>query len=764
MVILNVNIHRFGKLSGFKADFDPSFNLIEGANESGKSTLASFVLYMLYGFDDESTEKFAERKLRAPWDGEDVSGSMTVEADGKRYLIEREALLDENGKRDLYRLTDLETGLAENGGIAPGERFLGVPREVFVNTAFFAADTMLHADGELLSQAIENIIFSADERHSQLQAMQRLACAREQIVSDGGKSGLILALEKKKEELEERLKRSREREILLIDRENALFSTKSKRRDCEKRLAESHRLETDYFNALVIRDYDCLHELEDSAEERERAIENFENRNRAGGFLPDASYLTELATAKTDMDHAERYVEETKASLAAIAEKGSPVSEEEMALVTRLRDAGGEEELRQKCLSKVAVKKKQTVLLSVFYSLAALFAVGSIVGFVTFGSAALLIMLALSLAFCGMGTVSTVEFVRIGRTLAGYYRLGDVSGAEEYLAVLVHATDIDRRREEYETRLAEQEHAAKEAEKARDATAKRLDESLHRWRTDIKLDENYTETVSKLSHAVAEYIKESSALRRRKEDAEAEVRALRARLRGRDEIAVRALVPPAEREKLCNEYNATDLRHAVEHYENMLSSLSAREESLTKELASLDSKESSAEIVEEIYAVDEKIRKLREYASLCAAAEEALKGGFDRLRTEVSPRLSLYACGLIDSLTDGKYTDLEITDDFSLYIMSENGPKEIAYLSHGTKELAYFSLRVALLDLLYRTGVPVCLDETFAHQDDGRAFSFMQCLRMLSAEGKQCFLFTCHAREKELADSSFTSYRKITMQ
>lgn len=764
MVILNVNIHRFGKLSGFKADFDPFFNLIEGANECGKSTLASFILYMLYGFDDAQTEDLAERKLRAPWDGEDVSGSMTVESEGKRYRIEREAYLDENGKRDLYRLTDLETGVTEEGGVSAGERFLGVPREVYVHTAFFGADTLLHADGELLTRAIENIIFSADERHSLSDAMKRLSDAANTIASDDGKSGALLSLKKKKEELEERLKGAREQELLLIKKENSLFETKGKRRDCERRLAESHRLETDYFNALIIRDYDRLHVLEDSAEERERAIESFESQNRKGDFLPDASYLTELATAKTDMDHAERYVKETAQTLAKTWEKGSEVTTEEATLVSRVVSAGGEEELNKKFVSARASKKKHTILLCVFFALAGVFFTGALVGFFLLGSAALLVGLSLTLAFSGIGTVCTVEFVRAKRTLAGYYDIVGVQSAEAYIAALAHASDAKRRQEAYKERVEEESAALRTAEAAKEATEKRLDEALHRWRDDIKLNENYAETVSKLSREVADYIKQAALLLREKEEAEAEVRVLRARLHGRDEIAMRALVPPAEREKLCSENNAADLRHAVEHYETMLANLVEKEDVLTKELSSLDVRENSARIMEEIYALEDKIGQLEKYVSLCTDAREALVGSFDRLRTEISPRLSLYACGLIDSLTDGKYTDLEIGDDFSLYVASESGSKEIAYLSHGTKELSYFSLRVALLDLLYRTGAPICLDETFAHQDDERAGAFMQCLRMLSAEGKQCFLFTCHARERDLADGAFVSYRRISMR
>ncbi len=764
MVILNVDVHRFGKLFDFKADFDPSFNLIDGANETGKSTLASFILYMLYGFDDETELSVPERRLRAPWDGEEISGSMTVEEGGVRYLIERSAFLDEGGKRDSYRLTNLNTGITEEGGIAPGERFLGVPREVFSSTAFFAADTMLHADGELLTRAIENIVFSANERHSVVRAMYALASAKEQTASSDGKGGFLLSLEKKREELEERLAEVREREKLLIDRENALFSTKQKRHECERMLAESHRLETDYFNAVIIRDYDRLHELEDSAAERERAVEEFEERHRRGDFLPDASYLTELATAKADMDHAERYVKETAEALAETERTGSSVTEAEAELIARLRREGTEDELKLKCGAKRSAVKKHVILLSVFYALASLFLGVGIWGFIAFGSPVLLVMLAVALASVGMAVVSTVELIRARRTLCAYYGLAGVTKPEEFYEALALAADAERRRDTFDQRLAEEKEAARAACEAKDATAKKLGEALCRWRNDLRVDENYGDTVKTLSREVGEYIAGMAALGHSKEDADAEVRALRARLKGTDEIAVRALVPPAEREKLCNENNATDLRHAIEHYEKLLASFSARELALTEELTGIDRRESSAEIVEEIIALDGRMHALREYASLCEDTEEMLRGGFERMRTEISPRLSLYACGLLDSLTDGKYTELAITDDFSLYIVSENGEKEVAYLSHGTKELTYFSLRVALLDLLYRTGVPVCLDETFAHQDDGRAFSFMQSLRMLASEGKQCFLFSCHAREKELADGVFTSYRRITMR
>ena len=759
MVIQSVDIHRFGRLSGFKTELDPAFNLIEGDNESGKSTLAAFILYMLYGFDD-STE---ERRLRTPWDGNEISGSMTVESDGVSYRIDRESLLREDGKRDSYRLTRLDTGLTETGGISPGERFLGVSREVFVNTALFSADTILHADGDALTRAIENIIFSLDERTSVTEALRTLDMAGRGVLTPDGKSGMLLSLEKRREELGERLRAAHVSEKKRMELENELFRTEKKRADCQARLADAHRKETDYANALIIRDYDRLHELEDSCAERERVIREFEGRHREGGFLPDASYMTELTLAKADMQAADEKKKRTSDTLAQTRADGMGVDAKTLALLARLRDAGTEEELHLKSSAKRAAKTKSLVLFVLFFSLAAAGGILSIFAYTLFGSIALVITLAVMLALCGMGVVTLVEFLRENRALKEYYALADAVDADGFAMALMRAADAEHRRDEYEARLARETQDAEQAEREWDGAKEKLSRALCRWHADLCLDENYEATVTALCKEVAEFVTQEARLLGERDRADKEVHELRIRLEGLNEIAVRALVSPKDRERLCAE-NAANLRHAVEHYERMLHSLVEKEDDLRARLAQSEQMESSAAVVEEIIATERRMRELKEYASLCYSAKEKLQGSLERLRTEVSPRLSLYACGMIDSLTEGKYTDLEIGDDFSLSVLAEGEPREIAYLSHGTKELAYFSLRIALLDLLYRTGVPICLDETLAHQDDDRAMAFMQALRGVCAEGKQCFLFSCHTREKEMADSVFASYKKIYVE
>ena len=63
MIIQKINIKSFGMLSDMTLEFSDSINVIEGQNEAGKSTIAAFIKYMLYGFDNsDGTDALSERK------------------------------------------------------------------------------------------------------------------------------------------------------------------------------------------------------------------------------------------------------------------------------------------------------------------------------------------------------------------------------------------------------------------------------------------------------------------------------------------------------------------------------------------------------------------------------------------------------------------------------------------------------------------------------------------------------------------------------
>ena len=141
------------------------------------------------------------------------------------------------------------------------------------------------------------------------------------------------------------------------------------------------------------------------------------------------------------------------------------------------------------------------------------------------------------------------------------------------------------------------------------------------------------------------------------------------------------------------------------------------------------------------------------YAAVLLACE-ALGGAGERLRAEISPRLSARARELLAAMTGGRYDSVGVDHDLSMTVGTESGTRSPEWLSTGTQDLVYLSLRLALVDLLYREKPPVCFDESLAHQDDGRLARVVSTLAACAGEGQQCLLFTCHGREREAVQAA----------
>ncbi|MBP1592013.1 MAG: AAA family ATPase, partial [Oscillospiraceae bacterium] len=91
MKLRTIYIKNFGKLKDFKLKLKPELNIICGNNESGKTTVMSFIKMMFYGTSCKSSDIGKNlRKKYAPWDGSPMSGYIEFEASGQEYRLERE--------------------------------------------------------------------------------------------------------------------------------------------------------------------------------------------------------------------------------------------------------------------------------------------------------------------------------------------------------------------------------------------------------------------------------------------------------------------------------------------------------------------------------------------------------------------------------------------------------------------------------------------------------------------------------------------------
>ena len=115
-------------------------------------------------------------------------------------------------------------------------------------------------------------------------------------------------------------------------------------------------------------------------------------------------------------------------------------------------------------------------------------------------------------------------------------------------------------------------------------------------------------------------------------------------------------------------------------------------------------------------------------------------------------------------LTGGRHGRLSLDSAFELSFDQDGADRHIDYMSCGTQDMAYMSLRLALADTV-SAKEPLCvvLDEASAHLDDGRARNLMRLLAARSQEGVQHILFTCHGRERELLTSDALPFNYIKL-
>lgn len=139
----------------------------------------------------------------------------------------------------------------------------------------------------------------------------------------------------------------------------------------------------------------------------------------------------------------------------------------------------------------------------------------------------------------------------------------------------------------------------------------------------------------------------------------------------------------------------------------------------------------------------------RQYAAI-ALAIETLGRADSELQSRFSPQLAQKAADYMDYLTDGRYGELVLARDLSAKARSADDPtpRDTAYLSAGTADLLYLSVRLALCELTCPADdpCPLVLDDTLVNFDDARAKRAMALFHEI-AQHRQVILFTCHERD-----------------
>ena len=127
---------------------------------------------------------------------------------------------------------------------------------------------------------------------------------------------------------------------------------------------------------------------------------------------------------------------------------------------------------------------------------------------------------------------------------------------------------------------------------------------------------------------------------------------------------------------------------------------------------------------------------------------EELDRAYTDLRTDLNqqlrPEISDRASELLTELTDGRYNEFELDENYDIVLPDEGRPKQV--ISGGEQDLANLILRIAISEMIAeRAGQPLSLrvlDEVFGSLDEFRRANVVALLRRLHERFEQVIVIT----------------------
>lgn len=183
-------------------------------------------------------------------------------------------------------------------------------------------------------------------------------------------------------------------------------------------------------------------------------------------------------------------------------------------------------------------------------------------------------------------------------------------------------------------------------------------------------------------------------------------------------------------------------------------------EKLKWELSSMEGNENKLLLHKEQYKQQlEKQKENETELSAVKLAFNAIKELSVDIHDTFGLKLNKAVSDIMKEVTDGKYTDLKVNEKLELKVGINRDYIPFERLSAGTIDQVYFSLRLAVADLLFQEEMPLLLDDSFALYDDKRLEA---ALKEIAGWG-QTIIFSCHTREQKLLEEGKLPYHLVEL-
>jgi DNA repair exonuclease SbcCD ATPase subunit len=172
--------------------------------------------------------------------------------------------------------------------------------------------------------------------------------------------------------------------------------------------------------------------------------------------------------------------------------------------------------------------------------------------------------------------------------------------------------------------------------------------------------------------------------------------------------------------------------------------------------------------LENLSALEEEYSKLEEeYKNLTfqneaiELAKQELEQAYYQMKKKVTPSFTTKLSQIMEKVSDGKYTNIKLDEKDGLIVEIQNGDYvPVEYLSVGTIDQLYLSLRLSAGAHISNENLPIILDEAFAYYDDERLANILEFLNN-EYSNRQIIILTCTNREQNILQRKNINYNYI---
>ena len=685
MRLMSLELQRFGKFTDKTIVLPEGLYLWQDLNESGKTTTADFICFMFFGFEKSRARRaLLENPLEKyqPWDSaEGMAGALEFEEDGKCYRIER--TLNAKGKGEV-RVLDEEG--RELDISAPGEHFLGVDGETFINIFYIRQGENSPHRTAGMDVAMKNLMTTGSEDISFDTVMKYLQAEKAKYSSPKRGMGKLKNLQEEMGQLERSVAYG----------EAALKEKRAQLQDPERTEAQINEMNDRLAELQGERDRIAAHKAFLREQKRAALQKQLEALSaQLAEDVPSDEETGLLYDIFREMERASVRRERAAEELSALEQKPVKTDEKHKTVLryhTALGDNGG------KVLAIIGA------LMLAAGAVGALWSLWTLAGALT-------------------GGVLLLVGVLKMRLPAELRALGIRSKAELMQALSTAA-------------------AAEQATKSYDEALTSAQETLRRYEAELQsTKEKYQPLLQRTGVFTPEQLEAAQGRQASRRMLSAQYAEVKARLQ--------ELSPAAERDRqIAKEQSGlmeqSELEQAERQAEQSKEILLRRLADNAALAATVRREETElAALKDRLAACGEEYEKCSYLNEVAVIAIDAMEKAQQELRDNYAPALREKVERTLSLLTDGKYDTVTLDAEFSMRIKADGGLRALDYFSQGTRDAAYLALRLSLAEIVQgEKSIPLIFDDPFLNFDDERRQRLSAQLQKLG-ERQQILFFTC---------------------